>query len=243
MAGSERLIEKLSCVSLRAITKSSSVRTEVYLRFMVILKIGEMQTITAKYSNTKIYDWHIVCLSITGLSSSLLFFISLDSKVRSAHKARLKVEIHVRDARRRLHKLHRASAPKLNELGGEALPLLGQHQQVGGARRNFRLLENNGEQRLLDAADQAKLVGPTPSRKFGQVIGRLGTQAAEKGSRQVGHGEVGRLHHQFRKLLEGAEKEASRVRKLGREYRWSAEDRACNSLSHFFITVENNKVM
>ena len=64
-----------------------------------------MQTITAKYSNTKIYDWHIVCLSITGLSSSLLFFIPLDSKVRSAHKASLKVEIHVGDARRRLHEL------------------------------------------------------------------------------------------------------------------------------------------
>ena len=189
-----------------------------------------------------------------GLSSSFLFFISLESKVRidaedkarikrDNRRARLKVEIHIRDARRRLHKLHRARAPKLSELGGEALAMLSKGRQVGGARRNFRLLANNDEQRLLDAADQTKLVGPTPSRKLGQIVGRLGAEVAEKGSRQVGHGEVGRLHHQLRKLLERVEKEASRVRKLGRKYRWSAEDRACNSLSHFIINVENNKIM
>ena len=121
--------------------------------------------------------------------------------------------------------------------------MLNKGRHVGEARRNFRLLANNDEQRLLDAADQTKLVGPTPSRKLGQVVGRLCAKAAEKGNRQVGHGEVGRLRYQLRKLLKGAEKEASSVRKLGHEYRRSAEDRACNSLSHFFITVENNKVM
>ena len=98
--------------------------------------------------------------------------LNFPSQARKARKrlARLNVDVHICCARRSLYELDRSSAQKLGELGGEALALLGQERQVGGARRSTLLLENNYEQRLLDVADQAKLVGPTPSRKLGQVV-------------------------------------------------------------------------